>query len=196
MDELEQCLRHIKKLKENILKQIKDKEEKWQRFCVLLELGTINDQLKNIPYEKRLRNAKAIEFIYVQIIMILEIIKDRKSEKRKQTIAEKYWKEREKVEYRLWRQGKDWKKVGDMPKFASAKSLLKDYPHPYYRPSPDHMKNIEIVKHSPGRPEKDLRYFLVDAIKSIKGLSFAHSRSELGSFRSDVLEKLFQLLFG
>lgn len=193
MDELEQCLRHIKKLKENILKRFKGKEEEWQRLCVLLGLGTIDDSLTDIPFEKRLKNARLIEFIYVQIFFALEMIKDRRAEKRKRRMARKYWEDRERMEWKMWKKGKNPLLVEKMTRFAS---IPKDYPFPHYPPSHGDLK-IQLIKTRPGRSEKDLRYFLGETLnKPIKELSSTRSRSELGSFRSDVLEKLFQLLFG
>jgi hypothetical protein len=192
VDELEQCLNHVKHLKKNILKRLTGKEEEWQRLCVILEFGTIDDSLRDIPFEKRLKNARLIEFIYVQILFALEMIKNRKTEKRRRTMAKKYWEERERMEWKMWKKGKDPKLVGTMALFAS---IPKDYPFPFYSPSRDHTKKVEVTKRPPGRPEKDLRYFLGETLSEpLRDLS--RSRRDFSSFRSDILEKLFQLISG
>jgi len=197
MDELEHCLRHIKNLKKDILNRLKGKEEQWQRLCVLLEFGTIDDSLREIPFEKKLRNATAIEFIYVQILFTLRLIRDRKVEKRKTTTAERAWKEREKVELQLWKKGKDIRLAKEMAYFRSYASVWKEYPHPFYSPSRDHMKSLKLTNRPLGRPGKDLRYFLGKTLnKPIRDLSVPCSHPTFSSFRSEVLEKLFQLIFG
>ena len=203
MDELEQRLNNIERLKKSILDELKGRKKQWQDLCNLLEKGTIypglpfgsipDDNFPPIPYRRRLKNTRTIEFIYVQIVFVLMMIKDRKVEKRKRTIAEKYWREREKMEWRFWKEGKDPKLVEKMVCFAN---VPKDYPFPYYPPSRNHMKQIEIVKRHPGRPVKDLRYFLGETIdEPLRELSSPSSLSNFRIFRTLVLEKLFKLLF-
>jgi len=184
---------HVKNLKKKILKH----DRRLKQFFNLLEEGIIrpgkpfhhNEHLDFIPGNRRLHNLQLLEFIYIQILFAIEGTKYKKHKKRQLTLAEKYWKEREKFEYRLWKQGKDFKLVQNMPKFARTPT---DYTHPYYLPA---TLKIRLTNASMGRPKRDWQKFLRETISvAIEKLIFPASRLTHQKHRLEALKILFTII--
>lgn len=192
MDKLSKYLRWIEHRKRDIIKQGKDRAEEWQDFFTYLELfaGRIDGQFhENIHRDKRETIAWNLLFVYEQIEFAQRYRIYQSAGRRKLTLAQKYWHEREKMEHRFFKHGRDWHAVKDMPRFSKAKAILQDYPHPHY--SPNSLK-VKLTPSIPGRPERDLRHWLYKVLN--EPLRLLAPKGSFRTLRSIVLEKLFGLL--
>jgi len=130
-----------------------------------------------------------ILFVYEQIHFVQGWGRCQSQEKRKRTLAERYWRVREKKEWALYRQGKNPKLVEEMPKFKNPPC---DYPFPPPEMGPTKRRKLKFDKRKVGRPEREMRQWLFDVLKEPLRKLAPHKAYQ--EFPNSILGRLFALL--